>query len=504
MRIALVNVQLLDANNLVPPLGALYVAAELERAGHQVAVVDGDPEVYPVFDEVMAHRPEVVGVGFLTASFQRAVTLMRRLREALPGALCIAGGVHPTVFPEETLRATGFDVAVVGEGEGTARELLERHASGQALAGCQGAVVRVRGAAGTGEDDAFVDGGRRALPENLDELPLPAWHLIDAQRYLAPPGLIRGYALEGVATVFATRGCPYTCIYCGSHQTFGRRMRTRSAAHVIAELTMLRDRYGARAFYFCDDLFTFDREWVYSFCQAYREALGPDLPWACQTRVDCVDAELFRTMRVSGCVQIDFGVESGSERIQEVLSKRTPPSTVMRAFELTRGVGLRTCATFIIGNPHERAEDIAKTFALARRLDADYTAFYFSTPYPGTRLWEMALEAGWVAQDSGFNENWTHRQPKKPVMEIHFKAEELVAMRRTMQNAFFIKNYVRARNLPFYARLLASAVQQPAVVVDAARRFLATGRLDDAAEALMVGFERQKLSRSLGRAGAAA
>src|SRR5688572_2848972 len=122
MRIALVNVQLLDANNLVPPLGVLYVAAELERAGHQVAVV-----------------------GFLAASFQRAVTLMRSLRQRLPGALCIAGGVHPTVFPEETLRTTGFDVAVVGEGEGTARELIERYGRGEPLAGCPGAIVRVRG-----------------------------------------------------------------------------------------------------------------------------------------------------------------------------------------------------------------------------------------------------------------------------------------------------------------------------------------------------------------------
>jgi radical SAM superfamily enzyme YgiQ (UPF0313 family) len=277
--------------------------------------------------------------------------------------------------------------------------------------------VRVREADGA---ERFVHAPRRPVLEDLDQLPLPAWHLIDAERYLAPPGLIRGYALRGVATVFATRGCPYTCIYCGSHQTFGRRMRARSAAHVIAELRLLWDRYGARAFYFCDDLFTFDRDWVYGFCEAMRASFAGNVKWACQTRVDCVDAELFRTMRAAGCVQIDFGVESGSERIQEVLSKRTPPSTVTRAFEVTRSVGLRTCATFIIGSPEERREDIEATLALARRLDADYTAFYFSTPYPGTRLWDMAVEAGWIPRDVDFNEDWTHRQPRQPVMQIHF------------------------------------------------------------------------------------
>jgi radical SAM superfamily enzyme YgiQ (UPF0313 family) len=494
VRIALVNVQLLDGNNLVPPLGALYVAAELERAGHEVIVVDGDPTAYPVLDEVAAFGPDVVGVGFLTASYQRAITLMRRLRQALPRALTLAGGVHPTVFPEETLRVSGFDVAVVAEGEETTRELVARYERGEPLEGTLGTVVRVRESV-----DRFVHAPRRPLPEDLDTLPLPAWHLVDAERYLAPPGLIRGYAMRGVATVFASRGCPYNCIYCGSHQTFGRRMRTRSAGHVIAELRMLHDRYGARAFYFCDDLFTFDKEWVYGFCQAMIAEFGGKIPWACQTRVDCVDAELFRTMKAAGCLQIDFGVESGSERIQEVLSKRTPPETVLRAFQVTRAVGIRTCATFIIGSPDERKEDVEASFALAKKIDADYTAFYFSTPYPGTKLWDMAVESGWVARDTDFNEDWTHRQPKRPVMQVHFSAEELVALRRSLQNAFFVRNYVRPRNVPFYVRLGVTALKNPSLFAEAARRFVGTGRLDDAAEALMAGYEREKVAASLRR-----
>src|SRR2546430_706456 len=101
MRIALINVQLLDGNNVVAPLGVLYIAAQLERDGYEVAVFDGDPDAFPLANEVIAWQPDIVGLGFLTAASSRAYALLRRLKKRLPACYFIAGGVHPTVFPEQ-------------------------------------------------------------------------------------------------------------------------------------------------------------------------------------------------------------------------------------------------------------------------------------------------------------------------------------------------------------------------------------------------------------------
>lgn len=485
MRVALVNVQLLDGNNVVAPLGVLYIAGQLERDGHTVAVFDGDPGAFPLDDEVCAWRPDVVGVGFLTAASARAYRLIRALKARLPHAYFIGGGIHPTIFPEPTLRA-GCDVVVTGEGEETASEVVARLAKGER---------DMRGVAGTqflDQAGQLVANGARQLLPDLSGLPRPARHLIDFSPYLAPPGVIRGYSMRGVATVFATRGCPYGCIYCGSHNVFGRRIRYRAVADVVSEIEELEADHGARGVYFCDDLFTLDKQWVVDFCDELTARMGRRIGWACQTRVDAVHTDILRTMHEAGCVQIDFGVESGSERVLKILSRKTPRARIEEAFRLARQAGLRTCATFIIGSPEEEEEDIAKTADLARTLAADYTAFYFATPYPGTKLYDLALKNRWIPEAVEFDENWVHRQPHRPVMAIHFDAEELVAIRRRLANPYFAKNYLRWRNVPFFAELAFAALRYPDTVPRALARIAETRRLEDGVETVFARYQYAK------------
>lgn len=485
MRIALVNVQLLDGNNVVAPLGVLYVAGQLERDGHTVAVFDGDPDVFPLAEEVAGWHPDAVGFGYLTAPSARAHTLMERLRKQLPReTFFFAGGVHPSIFPEAALRA-GCEVVVIGEGEATASEVIARVADG---------VRDFRGVAGTTflDGERRVDNASRTLVGDLRDLPRPARHLIDFTPYLAPPGVIRGYCMRGIATVFATRGCPYGCIYCGSHTIFGRRIRYRPVDDVVDEMSELRLRHGARGIYFCDDLFTLDSEWVTELCGEMNRRLRGAMVWACQTRVDAVDPSILATMRGAGCVQIDFGVESGSEKILKILSRKTPKEKILAAFTAARAAGLRTCATFIIGSPEERDEDIAATAELAHRLNADYTAFYYATPYPGTKLYDLAIAKGWISSEQGFDENWVHRQPDRPVLAIHFTPDELVDLRRRLANPFFARNYLSWRNLPFYGRLAATALRYPATLPQALRRVAQTRRLEDGVETVFARYQYAK------------
>jgi anaerobic magnesium-protoporphyrin IX monomethyl ester cyclase len=486
MRIALINVQLLDGNNVVAPLGVLYIAGQLEEDGHTVAVFDGDPDAFSLGDEVVAWRPELVGIGFLTAASSRAYALLRDLRRRLPAkTYFMAGGVHPTIFPEATLRA-GADVVVTGEGEETASEVVRRVADGQRdLRGVPGTVC-------LDPEGALVDNGARALMPELDALPRPARHLIDFTPYLAPPGVIRGYSMSNVATVFATRGCPYGCIYCGSHNIFGRKIRYRGVADVVDEIAELRARYGVRGIYFCDDLFTLDKEWVVAFCRELSDRMPGQIRWACQTRIDAVHLDILRTMRQAGCVQVDFGVESGSQRILKILSRKTPKTKIVEAFRAAQAAGLRTCATFIIGSPEERLEDLEESFELARTLRADYTAFYYATPYPGTKLYDLAIANKWIPEAPTFDENWVHRQPNRPVLAIHFTAEELVAHRKRMANPFFVRNFVRLRNVPFYARLAAAALRYPDTLPRALSRIWQTRRLEDGVEHVFARYQYKK------------
>jgi magnesium-protoporphyrin IX monomethyl ester (oxidative) cyclase len=490
MRVALVNVQLLDGNNVVAPLGVLYVAGQLERDGHTVAVFDGDPDAFPLADEVVAFRPEVIGLGFLTAASSRALKLLARLRARLPGVYVMAGGVHPTIFPEPTLRA-GADVVVTGEGEETASEVVARVEAG---------IRHMRGVAGTVivDGDQVIDNGARALMPDLRGLPRPARHLIDFGPYLAPPGVVRGYCMSGVVTVFATRGCPYGCIYCGSHNIFGRKIRYRPVDDVVDEMAELSQDYGARAIYFCDDLFTLDADWVRDFCAELTRRMPGKLRWACQTRVDAVEIELLSTMKDAGCVQVDFGVESGSERILQILSRKTPKAKIRAAFATAHRIGLRTCATFIIGSPEENREDLEASLALALELRADYTAFYYATPYPGTKLYDLAISEGWISRDAEFDENWVHRQPNRPVLAIHFSPDELIEIRRKMANPFFARNFLRWRNVPFYFALAATGLRYPSSLPRALARIWESRRLEDGIESLFAQYQFSKYRQSRG------
>jgi magnesium-protoporphyrin IX monomethyl ester (oxidative) cyclase len=491
VRVALVNVQLLDGNNVVAPLGVLYVAGALERDGHEVAVFDGDPDAFPLVDEICAWRPDVVGLGFLTAASARAYALLEKLRARLPTAFFMGGGVHPTIFPEPTLRK-GCHVVVVGEGEESAREVVARVAAGNR---------DMRGVTGTAflDGESLVENPSRPLLPDLAELPRPARHLIDFTPYLAPPGVIRGYSMSHVATVFATRGCPYGCIYCGSHNIFGRRIRYRPAEDVVDEIAELKARYGVRGVYFCDDLFTLDKAWVAEFCRALTRRMRGSIRWACQTRVDAVHLDLLATMRASGCVQIDFGVESGSEKVIKVLSRKTPREKILAAFATAHAVGLRTCATFIIGSPEEELADVEQSFELACALRADYTAFYYATPYPGTKLYEMALANKWIPEAIEFDENWVHRQPERPVMSIHFSPEELIDLRRRLANPFFARNYLRLRNVPFYFQLGWAALRYPDTLPRALARVARTRRLEDGVEVVFARYQYAKYVLGLAR-----
>lgn len=470
MRVALVNVQYHEGNNMFPPLGVLYLGAALREAGHRVQILDGDPWLETdMLDRVCAFQPELVGLSFLTMTTTRAVDFARRLRERLPEATLVAGGAHATAEPLHTLEALGADAVIRGEGERTLVELAERLANGDPVDGLPGLLTRT------------AEGPPREAIEDLDALPYPARDLVDFDRYLSAPGLIRGWASARHASVLASRGCRYRCTFCASHLQLGRTFRVRSIEDVLAELDQLVDRYRIRGVYWVDDIFTGDKGWVRAFSEALA-ARPYRLEWGCQSRVESVDSETLALMKAAGCVQVDYGVESGAKGVLRRMKKGTTWNSVVRAFDLTHEAGLRTGASFILGSPGETEEDVRDTLALAERIESDWTVFFFSTPYPGTELWHE-LKAGQLDGElPEYGELWNNRQRHSPFRQGGLHPERLAELRREAQNRHFRSNYLRLRNLPYAARLASVALSDPRLVNEAARVFMGRGRLDDAVE----------------------
>ena len=257
--------------------------------------------------------------------------------------------------------------------------------------------------------------------------------------YISPPGIIRGHFLKGITTFYTSRGCPFNCIFCCSHRTAGRKFRQRSVQNVLEEIRHLVYDFKIRGLYFNDDTFCLDKVWLADFCQMLRKEKFR-LIWGCQTRANLASLDMFRMMKAAGCVQVDIGAESGSEKVLKNLKKGITPQDIENAFKFAKEAALKTFATFILGSPGETMEDVRKTEELSKKISSG-VSFLILVPYPGSELFKMAKENSWFSEpELVFSEDWANKQSEHPVMEINFRKEELLNIRARLQNMVFIKN----------------------------------------------------------------
>ena len=387
-----------DFSNPQPSIGLAYMAAVLEQDGHQVCVVDayvGQLGLDEIMAKVAGEAPQMVGISVLTSSAQVVMEIARELRKQHPDIPIVMGNLHASLFAEELLSQDLAQVVVHREGEITLLELVHALASGRAWDQVAGISYW--------DGEKVVETPARPMIEDLDALPFPAWHLFPLDSYHTDPRteIIPG---QSEMQILATRGCPNACTFCSSRteRSLGSRYRMRTPSQVVDEMEYMHKRFGSLVFAFMDLAFPLVKTHALGVCQ---EMIDRGLPqkgirWATECRVKPLDLETLQMMRKAGCVRINFGIESGSNRILELLRKNFTVADVERAVDLARQAGIETDGMFMIGLPQETQAEIMQTLALAKRLSLRYAIFNLFVPYPGCQLYDTLSAQGEIHYES--------------------------------------------------------------------------------------------------------
>jgi anaerobic magnesium-protoporphyrin IX monomethyl ester cyclase len=364
-----------------PPLGLLSLAASLRRAGYAARVLDlAEPEDREALARWSpAAAPSLIGITATTPELTAAAALVAALRQRLPDAPVVLGGVHVTALGADALTESGADFGALGEGEETLVELVTHLAEARPRA----ALAAIRGLAWR-DGQHVTENPPRPVIQDIDALPPPAWDLIDADRYLSRPwGILQERARAGF--IVTSRGCPHACRFCASPSVMGRRFRGHAPARVVDEIEALYRTLGVREILIADDAFTTDPARAAAICEEILRR-GLDLSWRTPNGVhlDTLDEPLLRLMRRSGCYLLGFGVEAADPALLQRSGKPIDLDRVSDGIAMVRRQGILCFGTFILGMPGQTRGAILETtrFAVSSALDIAHFGLY--APYPGS------------------------------------------------------------------------------------------------------------------------
>jgi len=391
-----------------PLLGMQYVAAALLESGAEVRVVDaaarGDaPDAGAVIREAVAFRPRVIGMSLFTRWVWHAYRLADELAARGPWTL-VAGGAHVTVRPEETLRR-GFDVALCGEAERGIVRLVA------ALEG-HGRVEDVPGVVFRRPDGRLAHGPPAERIDDLDALAPPylAQDLFDPAWYGA-----RGASVTP-GGILTSRGCPARCTFCANYVT-GRAFRDRAAHEVVREIRAWNEGWGVEFFPFWDDAFTVKPARLRELCAAFERSFDFPFGFNAITRANLVTPELLAAMRRAGLAHVNFGVESGDDRILAAIKKGIRTDQVVRALTWAKELGLATACNFMLGFPQEDEAALERTLRFMERiapLTDTFSTLGVVVPFPGTPMYDdFHLEYGFT--DWWLREDHSRYTPPPPI-----------------------------------------------------------------------------------------
>ena len=412
---------------ITPPLNLMYLASSLENASFSVKIVDDDllQMGYEKVSQLAAKlNPQIIAITATTSTIKTALKYMKLIKKLLPNSLYVIGGPHPTFMPQEVLNESVLDVVVLGEGEETLVDLTRKYIDKNSRD-----LGDIRGIA---YQDVYSGNVKftqpRPLIEDLDSLPLPARHLIPFESY--------GISKDQSGGMITSRGCVFACGYCSSSLIMGKKFRSRSPENVVDEIEELLYKYKIRDIAFMDDTFMLNKRRANDIAQEIEDR-NLDVSFVASSRVDMVDYNLLKKLKRSGMSTLYYGVESGSQRILNLMKKGITLKQAEDAVCSAKDAGLNVLTSFILGYPGETADDINKTIDFSIKLNPDYSQFSILTPFPGTPIYHELNKNGLISTS-----NWEEYTVLEPILEY-----EKMGLTKGMVKRKLIEAYLK-----FYAR----------------------------------------------------
>jgi anaerobic magnesium-protoporphyrin IX monomethyl ester cyclase len=368
----------------VPSLAAEYVTGALKDAGFETDIIDLAVETDPESMVGSIGKVRLIGLHCSTATFKDDLIFADRIKEKT-GAFVFMFGPQVSVTPEYAMTRSSLDAAICGEPESASVELAESIFSddARALADIKGLWWR---------DSGIKKNPPRPFEEDLDSIPFPYRDVKYANSYFYRDGE------TPFLTVLASRGCPYDCIYCPYPVSQGNRFRARTPGNVIEELLHEKKQRNYKMVLFRDPVFSFNRERTIELCRLIKEKVK--VMWRCETACLNVDDELLDIMKASGCIGINFGIETGSPALIGKYAKKSGGlDRIKKVFAHCRNIGIGAIGFFIVGLPGETRATMRETLKFAIEIDPAEVNFTTATPFPGTKLNRMMRENGRITGD---------------------------------------------------------------------------------------------------------
>ena len=413
------------------PIGLSYIASYLRDNGSEVKIFDSQVEEKSIYDAVREFNPEVIGITCVTALVYSTIEVANLLKKHFPQKIIIVGGIHPTIRPQDFLHEKSIDYIAQGEGEITMQEFVKAIESGEDPVNISGITCLRNG--------VVLSGASRKMENNIDIFPIPALDLLPMNKYKISPD---NRTDEVVGVMLTSRGCPFDCIFCSNRLLTKKTYRVHSIERIITEITNLIDNYGVKQVFIQDDNFAVDKKRAKNICREFiNRGINKRVSWWAEARVDCVDEELLGLMAEANCKIISYGLESGNQRLLDSIQKGITLEQIRSIVSLTKKMGIEIRASFILGLPTETREESLQTIRFARKLKIDQVRFALATPFPGTKLWEIAQAEGGLKFDNwkqfsmmaGYSESLPVYAPKGRT------PEELAKLQRKANLSFYLR-----------------------------------------------------------------
>ena len=432
-----------------PPLGLAYLASIARDQGEEVRIVDSIASDYTfenVREQIQKFDPDLVGLTSTTSMIPDAYKVAEIAKNYNEDVKIAIGGPHVTFTQETTLRESpNIDFTIAGEGETIFSNLLLYLKGKKDIKDIKGLSYRT--------SDKIVVTPPENLIKDVDTIPLPAIDLLPMDKYVA--------GTKRFGTLMTSRGCPYNCIFCSSSLQFGKIWRGHSTDRVLTELRRLVYDYNIHEVEFLDDTFTLNMKRAVEIANKIKDE-KLDIKWSGSARVNLFNDEIAKAMKDSGAHTIYFGIESGNQKTLDFIGKGIKLQQAIDSVKKGNAAGLHTLGSFIIGFPDDTVEDMKNTIRFSKKVKVKIAQFTIATPYPGTRLWDLAKSNSLIR-----TMDWRKYTTLNPVMKLkNFSDRKILGWLGKAYAYFYLRptyllndllrdhGFIFKRIIPYYSKAM--------------------------------------------------